>query len=111
MQINRNLLKAALTATVTGAALLVPVMPAGATTTATSTVTTVTAGSGVTTVQPCGESTSGENRYWRNCETHSVKISAYYIDGWTDRYCVAAGATQAMSNAGLLWVSVLGDNC
>ncbi|MFF2348150.1 hypothetical protein ACFVVL_00080 [Kitasatospora sp. NPDC058115] len=107
MQINRNILKAALTATVTGAALLVPVMPAGATTT----TTTVTAGSGVATELPCGESRDSSYRYWRNCETHPVKISAYYIDGWTDRFCVAAGATQTMSDPGLLWVTKLGDSC
>ncbi|MFE2111440.1 DUF6355 family natural product biosynthesis protein [Kitasatospora sp. NPDC059463] len=75
MSISKNSLRAGLAAIVTGAALLVPAASAGA----------------AATDPPCEQYTSGEYKYYRNCEDHAITVEALYFDGWHATRCVQPG--------------------
>ncbi|MEV7024072.1 hypothetical protein [Kitasatospora sp. NPDC093558] len=99
MKKKRNILRAALAVAATGAALLVPAMPAGA-----------TPGAGAVAVDvPCGVSYAGAYGTYRNCEDHAVKVHYQYLDGIGDAQCIQAGATQLLGEA--RWIFKEADSC
>ncbi|MEV7024073.1 hypothetical protein [Kitasatospora sp. NPDC093558] len=99
MKKKRNILRAALAVAATGAALLVPAMPAGA-----------TPGAGAVAVDvPCGDSYTGGYGYYRNCENHAVKVRYQYMEGIGGVRCVQAGATELLSDS--WWIFKEADSC
>lgn len=83
MQEKRNPLKLVLAAAATGAALLVPAMPASA------------APTGVIPPDaPCGFSyPSTQHAWFHNCEDHSVRIAQVYGSDLIIHFCVHPGVT------------------